>query len=180
MMQGIIGRVLKLSLIGCWLGWLAGCSPHRPPTDQHYLYLSHFSARRLWRVAHACFLHHQDDHARRLWRALDVLYPLADEAKDAQRHLLADDMRYRRFVQALAMIQRYRHLHPLDAHLDYITYMQGLLYEQRYQNWLQRHFLLTPYVRDVSSIKRARQAFSRVCALAHSAYSRQRMCACMV
>ncbi len=124
----------KLSLILCMVLLLTACSDAKDPLAAY----RGQSAGDLYQSAERNLSKGNYSTAVREFEALDNLYPFGHYAEQAQLDVIYayyqdDDM-----SSALAAAERYIHLYPRGAHVDYAYYMKGLINFQEGLTWLQR------------------------------------------
>jgi outer membrane protein assembly factor BamD len=90
------------------------------------------------------------------FEALDARYPFGDYAEKGQLYIIYSYYESDQLPQALLSAQRFIHLHPDSAHIDYAYFMKGLLNYQQNLGIFDKYFKADLAARDLSS---ARQSF---------------------
>lgn len=149
----------KLLILVFSLLLISSCSD--PNKDPFAAYRGYSSAKLFASGEQALYQAHFGD-AVKYFEALGAIYPFGPYAQQAQLdliyayHLSDDD------ASAIAAADRYIHLYPRSAHVDYAYYMRGLIGFSVGLSWLQRISNIDPAPRDISTLKQSFVSFAQL------------------
>lgn len=100
--------------------------------------------------------------ASKRFEALDVQYPFDASNEKAQLHIIYAYYMNSDYAAAEAAADRFIHLHPANAHVDYAYYLRGLA--NYYQNLgiFERVFKINLAKRDLAQIKKSYADFAEI------------------
>lgn len=91
---------------------------------------------------------------------LDANYPFGAEVRQGQLDIIYAYYRNEDIASSLAAADRYIHLYPRDANVDYAYYMKGLMHFLSGRNWAQNVLPIDLVQRDLIHMQSAFLAFS--------------------
>lgn len=90
------------------------------------------------------------------FESLDARYPFGDTAEKAQLYAIYAYFKSGNYAVALAATQRYIHLHPDSASVDYAYFMKGVLNYEQNQGVFERYFSFSDLTeRDLTAAKQS-------------------------
>lgn len=95
------------------------------------------------------------DKAIKSFEGLQALYPFGPNAEQGQLDLVYAYYKNGDSAEATAAAQRYIHLYPQGANVDYAYYLKGLINYDRGRSWLQRRFHVSRSEIDEKAMQQA-------------------------
>lgn len=106
------------------------------------------------------------------FEALDTLYPFGPYAEKTQLDLIYAYYKTDDAAMAAATAERFIHLYPRSAYVDYAYYMKGMADFEQDRGWLQRYIVTDLSQRDPGTARKAFDDFSTLLKLfPHSRYA---------
>lgn len=149
--------LLLLSFIAL-AGLLAGCGT---TTDASQAYKGE-SPQKIYMYGKAALKDRNFSEAIKRFEALDVQYPYGPETEEAQFYLIYAYYMKDEYALSASAADRFIHLHPAYAHVDYAYYMRGLANFYKNLGILERVFAVDLSTRDPSQIRKSYFNFSEL------------------
>ena len=158
--SGFIKAWIAIAAACALLLGLNGCASN----DDAYASYQHKSSAKIFAEAEKHLAHHDFKDAVSDLEALDGLYPFGPYAQQGQLEIIYAYYKDDSAAMALTAAQRYVHLYPRAADLDYAYYMQGLTNFEMGGGWLQNRLGLDRSSRDISNYQAAYDGFATLVA----------------
>lgn len=154
-------RQFKLLLIGLLTLVLVACASDKTVEDPGAAFKGQ-SEQQIYIGAEQALLSGDYSSAVKHFEALDTLYPFGKHAQQAQLDVIYAYYKNDDVASTLAAADRYIHLYPMSAYVDYAYYMRGLseFYENR--SFLSTYFPTDFSQRDTAALKQAFLDFSQL------------------
>lgn len=89
------------------------------------------------------------------FEGLQSLYPFGPNSEQGQLDIIYAYYKNGDSAQATAAAQRYIHLYPQSANVDYAYYLKGLVNYQRGRSWIQKRFHVSRSENDEQALNQA-------------------------
>lgn len=124
---------------------LASCAPTTLESQYRGM-----TSEQIYLKGQQAMLKHRYDKATKYFEGLESLYPFGPYAQQGQMDLIYAYYKNDDAASAEAAADRYIHLYPQAADVDYAYYMKGLVNFERGRSWLQRSFNVDPAENDLT------------------------------
>lgn len=139
----IIGSILLISL-------LSACAP--TTVEQQY---KGMTSAQIYAGGEKALTKGKYDQSSKYFEALETIYPFGPEAQQAQEEIIYSYYKNQDYASGLAAADRYIHLYPQSASIDYVYYLKGLINFERGRSWLQNAFGVGPAENDTTNLRQA-------------------------
>jgi outer membrane protein assembly factor BamD len=140
-------------ILACFAFSLVACATDSDnPADKY----KGFTAKQLFNSGLVSMSKSEYKTAIEHFEALDARYPFGKYAEKEQLYIIYAYYKADQYPEALAATERYLHLHPDGAHVDYAYFVQGVMNYQQNLGVFERYFPADVSQRD---LKPARQSY---------------------
>lgn len=129
---------------------LAGCKP--TTLEQRF---KGMTSQTIYAGGEKALAKHQYSEAVKYFEGLEAIYPFGPYAQRGQRDIIYAYYKNNDPVSALAAADRYIHLYPQSANVDYAYYMKGLVNYERGRSWIQNAFKVDPAENDLAYMQQS-------------------------
>ena len=137
------------------------CSCATTTADPASLYKEKNEAQ-LFHDGQQAMLKKDNDIAIKHFEVVDARYPFGKYARQAQLDIVYAYYQHSDTASALAAANRYIHLYPRGANVDYAYYMRGLIEFNQNIGFFEKFFPVDYAKRDLTSLKRSFRDFNRL------------------
>lgn len=145
----------RVKIISVLLMLLLLCACATNNTDDPAEDFKDYSAQQLYQLGSTAVADGNYRNAIRYFEALDSLYPFGPYSEPAQRDIIYAYFQKGDYDSAEAAADRYIHLYPRSAHVDYAYYMKGVATLHEGHTFLQRLLPIDLAKRDLSTAESA-------------------------
>lgn len=157
-----LDKLVKLGIMVCVVGFLAACaSTNNNPAEK----FKNVPEVRLYQDALVDMKDSSYKNAIEKFEALDARYPFGAYAENEQLFIIYAYYKSDEIAEALASTDRFIHLHPDSAHVDYAYFMKGVLNYRQNQGVFEKYFPSDLAERDLAP---ARQSYITFATLVQS------------
>jgi outer membrane protein assembly factor BamD len=129
---------------------LASCATTTPAQQ-----FKGMTSEQIYQSAEKALVKGDYDKAIKYYEGLQALYPFGPNAEQAQLDIVYAYYRNGDAAEATAAAQRYIHLYPQSADVDYAYYLKGLINYTRGRSWLQTRFHVSRAEIDSKAMQQA-------------------------
>lgn len=154
-------RAFKLgfTILASSLLFACATTPDNPAEKYHDL-----SEKKLYQSALNDIKHRSYKSATEKFEGLDARYPFGEYADKGQLYIIYTYYKSDNIAEALAAAERYIHLHPDSAHIDYVYFIKGVLNYRQQQGVFEKYFPSDLSQRDLDPARQSYITFSRLVA----------------
>lgn len=148
-------KTIQFAILLLFTSLLSACSFwNHTPADPNQPYKG-FTQDQLFNVAEHRLAKGNYTGAVKYFEALDTLYPFGIHSQQAQLDIIAAYYKSEDFVSAEAAADRYIHLYPREANVDYAYYMKGMSQINENRTFLERILPVDMSSRDLANAQSA-------------------------
>lgn len=149
---------INLMIVGLFVtAFLAGCAATDVNPAEKY---AKVPEKELFQQAVSDIASRNYNDSIEKFEALDARYPFGDYAERGQLYIIYSYYQGDQIPQALLSSERFIHLHPDSAHVDYAYFMKGLLNYQQNLGIFDKYFDADLASRDLSAARASFVDFS--------------------